>query len=300
MKHTFKITLFLIALFFAAQVVGLEAVRRSIDIAKFSETGNVSYTPLMGNISRPEVGPTSSVLWIFAAIIIGTIIVFILMFFRQRRVWKVWFLLSVVVTLSFAFYAFFRNSYIALAAAIVLALWKVYRPNLFVHNITEVFIYGGIAVIFVPIMNILAGVILLILISAYDMYAVWKSKHMIKLAKFQTKTNVFAGLFVPYKALPKPEKGEKIIVKKVRTAVLGGGDIGFPLIFTGIIMTNLIMKYGFSAGFLMSLIVTICATMALTLLFIKSEKDKFYPAMPFLSAGCFAGYLIILLVQNLM
>lgn len=292
-----KITFFLLVLFFAAQVVGLEAVRRSIDFQAYNETGNVSYTPLMGNISRPEVGPTSSVIWIFAAIIAGTAIVFILMFFKQKKVWKAWFLLSVVVTLSFALYAFIRNAYVVLALAILLALWKVYKPNLFVHNITEVFIYGGIAVIFVPIMNVTAGIVLLILISIYDMYAVWKSKHMIKLAKFQTQSQVFAGLFIPYKKIPAPKKGETVVKKKVRTAVLGGGDIGFPLIFTGIIMNSMIRSMGMANGFFISLIISVCATIALGILFFKAEKDKFYPAMPFLSAGCFIGYAIILLLQ---
>lgn len=299
MKHTLKITLFLLFLFFAAQVVGLEAVRRSIDFQKLNETGNVTYTPLMGNISRPEVSPTYSVLWIFLAIIFGTLLVFLLIRFRQRNIWKTWFLLSVVITLSFAFYAFFKNGYISVGLAVLFGLWKVFKPNLLIHNITEVFIYGGIAVIFVPVMNVFAGIILLILISGYDAYAVWKSKHMVKLAKFQAKSQIFAGLFVPYKNIPAPKKGEKVVRKKVRTAILGGGDIGFPLIFTGIVMSGLIVKYGFNLGFLLSLIITVCTTISLALLFLKAEKDKFYPAMPFLSAGCFAGYLIILLVQHL-
>jgi len=298
MKHTLKITLFLILLFFAAQVVGLEAVRQSIDLNVLNKTGNVTYTPLMGNITRPEVQPTYSVFWIFTAIIIGTAIVFVLIRFRQKNIWKMWFLLSVIVTLSFSFYAFTKNGYFSVIFAIIFAVWKVYRPNIFIHNITEIFIYGGLAVIFVPIMNIIAGIILLLLVSGYDMYAVWKSKHMIKLAKFQAKSNVFAGLFIPYKRIPAPQKGEKVVKKKVRTAVLGGGDIGFPLIFTGIVMTNLIMKYGLVQGFFISLIITVCATIALLMLFIMAEKDKFYPAMPFLSVGCFIGYFIILMLQN--
>ena len=300
MKHTLKITIFLIVLFFAAQVVGLEAVRQSIDFGELNKTGNVTYTSLMGNITRPEVQPDYSFVWIFAAIIAGTLLVFLLMRFRQQKLWKVWFLLSVVVTLSFCFYALTKNIGFSLISALVLAVWKVYRPNIWVHNLTEIFIYGGLAVIFVPIMNVIAGIVLLILISGYDMYAVWKSRHMIKLAQFQTKSNVFAGLFVPYKRIPAPKKGEQVVKKKVRTAILGGGDIGFPLIFTGIIMTSLIMKYGLVLGFFLSLIVTVCATIALLLLFLFAEKDKFYPAMPFISAGCFAGYGIILLIQALL
>lgn len=308
MKHSLKITIFLVILFLAAQIVGLEAVRRSIDVEQYQATGNVSYVALAGNISRPDIGPTFSVLWILVAVIIGTLLVLLLIRYRQRNIWKTWFFLSVVITLTFAFDAFIGNGYIALLIAIALAIWKVYRGGILIHNVTEIFIYGGLAVIFVPVMNIWAGIILLILISLYDMYAVWKSKHMITLAKFQSKNDVFAGLLIPYK-MPKPQKmlksektakktAKKVVEKKVRTAILGGGDIGFPLIFTGIVMTDLIIKFGMATGFLMSLIITAGATAALFLLFYFAKKDKFYPAMPFISAGCFIGYGVILIFQQ--
>ncbi len=297
MKHSLKITIFLVILFFAAQIVGLEAVKRSIDVEQFSQTGNLSYVPLAGNITRPDVAPSYSFIWIVVAIGIGTLLVLLLIRFRQQKVWKSWFFLSVLITLTFSLHAFLKNGYAALILATGLAIWKIYRPNVIVHNVTEVFIYGGLAVIFVPILNVFWGVILLLAISAYDMYAVWKSKHMVELAKFQTKNEVFAGLFVPYKKVPKPKKGQKTVKKKVRTAVLGGGDIGFPLIFTGTVMTSLIATHGIAMSFLLSLIVAICATIALLMLFLKAKKDAFYPAMPFITAGCLIGYFIVLFLQ---
>ncbi len=45
--------------------------------------------------------------------------------------------------------------------------------------------YTGIAILFVPILNVFWMIILLIVISIYDAYAVWKSKHMVKMANFQ-------------------------------------------------------------------------------------------------------------------
>ena len=82
--------------------------------------------------------------------------------------------------------------------AISLAAWKILRPNVFIHNLTEVFIYGGIAALLVPIINLFSAFILLLLISIYDMYAVWKSKHMVSMAKFQSEAKVFAGLLKRY------------------------------------------------------------------------------------------------------
>jgi hypothetical protein len=90
--------------------------------------------------------------------------------------------------------------------------------------------------------------------------------------------------------MPKAEdtvkkKGRKTVIK---SAILGGGDIGFPLLFAGVLMK--------SAGFLKVLIVPVIVAIALFLLLYYAQKDKFYPAMPFITAGCFVGYGILLLL----
>ena len=292
MKHTLKITLFLVLIFFAAQIVGLGVTNQYIDHNKTAEKGAVVFKELPYNITRPEVNQSQSFIWIFAAIIVGTLLVFLLIRFRKPKVWRIWFLLSVVVTMAFSLSAF-MDYVLATFLSIIFGLWKIYRPNIYVHNLTEIFIYGGLAAIFVPMLNIFSAFALLILISAYDIYAVWKSGHMVELAKFQTKSKIFAGLMIPYKRLPKPRKGEKLVVKKVRTAVLGGGDIGFPLIFSGVVMKGLMLKVPVFQGFLLSAIISVCAAIALLILLLKAKKDKFYPAMPFISLGCLVGYLIV-------
>ena len=79
----------------------------------------------------------------------------------------------------------------------------------------------------------------------------------------------------------------KKVSAKVRMAMLGGGDIGFTLLFSGVVLVKM--------GFLQAIIVSLVTTLALFLLFMYSKQNKFYPAMPFLSAGCFLGLLISLL-----
>src|SRR3989344_5981094 len=49
---------------------------------------------------------------------------------------------------------------VALALAVFVSVWKMFRPNIFIHNISELFIYGGLAAIFVPMLNIYAAVLL--------------------------------------------------------------------------------------------------------------------------------------------
>ncbi|NQU79114.1 hypothetical protein HQ545_05075 [Candidatus Woesearchaeota archaeon] len=297
MKHTLNITLILIGIFLLSQIVGLIITDRYIgDRIVDVETGevvNITYNDLPLNIDRPDVEESISFIFILAAILLGTILVLLLVKFRSVRIWKVWFFISVSVCLTVAFAAFLP-SIIAIAGAILVATLKIYKPNFFIHNASEVFIYGGLAAIFVPIMNLFAIVILLLIISVYDMFAVWKSKHMVKMAKFQTESKVFAGISIPY--TPKNNKkshvskSKKMHVKKeeIKSAILGGGDIGFPLLFAGVLMK--------AHGFWKVLIIPVVVSISLFILLTLAKKNRFYPAMPFVTIACFAGYGILLLL----
>jgi presenilin-like A22 family membrane protease len=303
MKHSLKITIALITIFFIAQVVGLGVTRSYIDVEKTRETGNLTWKPLLqvGEtevIARPEIEKESSTfIYIIAAILIGTALIFLIIRFKKMGWWKVWYFLAVFVCLSIAFNAFI-NTLIAMALAVFFALYKLLRPSVIIHNITEIFIYGGLVAIFVPVLNVFWAFMLLLVISVYDMIAVWKSGHMIKLAKAQTEAKVFAGLLIPY-SLKKAKKVKKVRIKKaapkkgvkvggLKTAILGGGDIGFPLLFAAVVLKDI--------GFLKALAIPVFVTAALFVLLVLSKKGRFYPAMPFLTAGCIIGYLITLVL----
>ncbi len=75
---------------------------------------------------------------------------------------------------------------------------------------------------------------------------------------------------------------------KVSLAILGGGDITFPLIFAGVILRT--------TGLLPALFIIGAAFISLMLLFIFAKKGKFYPAMLFLTPGCIVGWLLSLLI----
>jgi presenilin-like A22 family membrane protease len=297
MKHTYTITFILVLVFLASQFVGLFLLDKAIDPQASLETGETEFSDLAYQIERPPVEESTSFIYIIIAVIIGTILVLILIRFKKPRVWKIWYLISVIITVSLSL-SVLMDEIIALLVGLCVGVWKVYRPNMYIHNLSELFIYSGIALIFVPIMNLFSITMLLILISVYDMYAVWKSKHMIKLAKFQSQTKVFAGLSIPYgKVHGQTKKSSKVpktppktikVPAENRVAVLGGGDIAFPLLFSGVILKGM--------GFLPAAIISIITSVALLVLLLRSQKGKFYPAMPFISIGCFVGYGLVLLI----
>lgn len=299
MKHALKITLLLVFIFFVTQVIGLSITNKYINHQTIAKTGEVTFKALPYNLERPQIEESTSYIWIIAAIIIGTLLMLLVVKFKKMSLWKLWFFLAVFFSMAIAFSAFI-NPTLAAILAFILALRKIYKPTIIISNLTEIFIYGGLAAILVPVINIFAVFMLLILISVYDIIAVNHTKHMVKLAKFQVKSNLFAGLFIPYgKSEGKTPKREKGIIEKKeagKIAVLGGGDIGFPLIFAGVVMKDLMLNNIELIGFLKTLIIPLFVSLALLYLLVKSRKDKFYPAMPYLTAGCIIGYFVVLLL----
>jgi presenilin-like A22 family membrane protease len=231
---------------------------------------------------------------IFAFIIAITLFLFLTKI-RAEFIIRLWFFFVVVIALIIALQSVIPGVYSFLLSGLLalgLAFFKTFKRNILVHNLTELIIYPGIAAVFVPILNIYSVLILLVLISIYDMWAVWHTGIMQKMAKYQiNKVKVFSGFFVPYmskklrlelKKLSKSQLKNKKI--KVNIAILGGGDVVFPIITAGVVM----LTY----GLFYSLFAVAGASLGLLYLFIYSEKKKFYPAMPFITAGIFLGLLV--------
>ena len=259
MKHSLKITIILLSAFLIAQLVGLGVIYNYIDHAKSLEEGETIFKELpIGE--RPPLEEETSYLPIIIAVLIGTGIMLLLIKYKLNWIWKGWFLLAVIMTLTVSFGAFIDVT-TALILAILLGIWKIFKPNFYVHTFTELFIYGGLAAIFVPLLNLFSVIILMLLIAAYDAYAVWKSKHMITLAKSQTESKVFAGLMIPYKLSKgksrihkssklsnKTKETSKEIPQKVKTAILGG--LGFFVIWICYLGVNFLGKGLHSYGWL--------------------------------------------------
>ena len=287
MKHSLQVTLILLTFFLLAQGIGLGVIYNYIDHDQ-SVDGETIFKDLpIGE--RPKIQHNYFYLYVIPVVVLGTMLVLFLLRNKLTWIWRVWFLTAIAIALVISFYSF-MPAIIATVLGITLAIWRIFKPNFWVQNLTELFVYGGLAAIFVPLFSVITISILMVIIAIYDAYAVWKSKHMITLAKEQTKAKVFAGLYIPY-TMKLPSNKPSRSKKGVRTAILGGGDIGFPLIFAGVVMKEL--------GIWQSMIIPFFALVGLAFLLWRSDEKKFYPAMPFIGAGCFIGLGLIYLIQYL-
>jgi presenilin-like A22 family membrane protease len=317
MKHNLKITAILLGMFLLTQFIGLAVLQADIFHIEQEINGTIQtvLNPYLSFIAPPEVKTTEDSFSMFTGLIIAFIIAISLFFlftkFKIEFILKFWFFSVVTLALFLSIFAFEKLTpfkinielalIISLIIALPLAFIKIYKKGFILHNLTELFIYPGIATVFVPILSITTIIILLIIISIYDMWAVWKSKIMQKMVKYQiNKLNILSGFFIPntnkktkqkIKLMKEKYKDKKILEKelkkkkfKINIAILGGGDIIFPIITAGVVMN--------AWGFIQSLFVIFGALLGLSYLFFFSKKKKFYPAMPFITIGIFLGMLI--------
>jgi len=315
LKHSIKITIILIALFFIAQLIGifvanvyLPNIEQVVNQTTGEITNQTVYNLPYGLDPPANIKPQESVISIIIALCVAVVIMLLLMKLKAETFLRLWFAIVVILGLAIAINAFIMKipyaAIISIIIAIPLGIIKIFQRNMYVHNLTELLIYPGIATVFIPILNIWAMVILLIIISLYDMWAVWHVGFMQKMAKFQIqKLKLFSGFFVPYvrkedrlliksvRASSKSNKQKENSLKKVKVnlAILGGGDVVFPIILAGIVLRTL--------GLWQAVTISVGATIALAYLFYRSEKGKFYPAMPFISAGCFIALAIVYVLK---
>jgi len=196
MKHNTQITAILITMFIITQLIGLFVI-------------NFYSTPenkLPYGMEPPEElkqqSTTSGLISILISFTIAVVLFFVLTRLNAVTFLRIWFFVVTTIAIGLIFNIIFSKlafaSLIALIFALPLAYFKVFKRDLLIHNLTELIIYPGIAAILVSVLFSIFGnstslgiIFLLLAISLNDIWAVWQSKFMQKMAKYQiNKTKI--------------------------------------------------------------------------------------------------------------
>lgn len=247
----------------------------------------------------------SSGVYFFLVVGLSTALMLVLYKLKASLVIKAWFALAIFLTLNVFFSTFLEFIYAILATAIFFIIrYKTKRWQ--IRNLVDICAFAGAGALFGSMIGILPAIILLILLSVYDIVSVFYTKHMVSLAKSGVKSDTFMGISYPKASgISKEEKevegdSDKTDNKvKSRTkeekeskfGVLGGGDIIIPMI----VSIALIKKFTILSG----VFAVLFSALSLSVLLLKSKKGKFYPAIPPLAFGLFSGFSVWYLLFNL-
>jgi presenilin-like A22 family membrane protease len=251
-----------------------------------------------GELIPPEVPVQSPLIYFFSAVVILGIVLFFIPITRLRLVFRILFLVL------FAWGIFVLELlFVPIEYAVVIALaggmaWFFF-PRVWLHNLLMALALASVGVIFGMAISPWAVLILLGVISIYDIVAV-RFGYMLWMANKMSESDALPAFIIPRKTkLWNLDLRNGGFNKLMQTAagerefsILGGGDIGFPLVLT--------VSVFFDFGLVESAVVAVFALAGLISAFLIQQlflKGKPMPALPPVSAGSLIGFLIVYFVM---
>jgi len=238
-------------------------------------------------IESPPVSFFQFILYFFLATFF---ILFIFYFIRRKTIKGKIYKFLFVFASFFSSLIFFESIFpepIPLILVFLLIFWWIKAPIILNQNLLMIFSLAGIGANMGLILKPEVVILILIVLSIYDFIAVYKTKHMVKIAKEMIETGTILGLVFPFEFSDFLESTKKIKPGEGRFLILGGGDVAFPLIFS-----VSVLELGIFRSFLVALF-SLFGVIANFLFFIKQKEKKPIPALPLISLFSIIGYFFV-------
>jgi len=243
-------------------------------------------------ILLPRVSLQLPLLYFFAAVVLIGVILFLIPISKLRLVLKIVFAFlyswGVFIALALPLPVF-----AAAAIAIVSGLMWLLKPRIWLHNLLLAFTLVSVGAIFGFLFSPWTFLAFMAVVSVYDILAV-RFGYMLWLVRKLSESEVLPAFVIPRKAtswnvslagedlkkIMHSESGER------EFSILGGGDIGFPLM----LVISVFSTYGFADSLIVaafSLFGLICAY-CIQLFLLKGKPMPALPPICFLSCIGFA------------
>jgi len=202
---------------------------------------------------------------------------------------RIFFLLALFSGIFITMNIFLSNVWSLIFSLLLVAVYGFY-PYVWFHNLVLILTLPGIAAVLGASITPYAAVILLIFMSVYDYIAVYKTKHMVKMAKA-----MIAGRAIFAMIYPEHWHGFKVHLNKAHPGegfmMLGTGDFVFPIIMAT-------SAYAVSAAAAwMVLIVSLLGLLLMHLIFSLQKVRRPMPALPPLAAFAILGFLFAIMLK---
>jgi presenilin-like A22 family membrane protease len=241
-------------------------------------------------IQKIKIPPFSSFEFIFYFFLATFFAFLIFRFLRERaikgKIYKILFL-SVSFFSSLIFFESFLPEPTPLILVFLLIFWWIKKPIVLNQNLLIIFSLAGIGASLGLSLKPESVILILIVLSVYDFIAVYKTKHMVKIAKDMIEAGTILGLVFPFEPNGFLKSTKEIKPGEGKFLVLGGGDVALPLIFS----VSLI-KIGIWKSFLVAFF-SLLGLFANFLLFIFQKERRAIPALPLISLFSIIGYFIV-------
>jgi len=175
-------------------------------------------------------------------------------------------------------------------AAVLTAFAVLKIRIILLHNLGIILALAGIGAVLGMSLAPFPVILILLVLSFYDIIAVYKTGHMVKLAEDMVRSRTIFGLVIPQE-----QEGWKKRLEDVRPGgefmILGSGDAVMPLL----LISSVIMSHGLASG-LVILLFSISGLFLSYCLFISQKIRRPMAALPPIAVMSIIGYLALVVL----
>ncbi|MEY4744947.1 MAG: hypothetical protein RL272_892 [Candidatus Parcubacteria bacterium] len=237
-------------------------------------------------LSSSVLPSDGAIVWTFLAAFASVTVILLLLLrtFKGSRLFEIVFLLAVLTGIGSLVYAYLGAPGAVLLTALAVLMYYGSRSVL-VFDVLLVLGSAGIAENLGASMGPIGVAVILAILAAYDIVAVYVTKHMVAMAESLLRRRVFFAMILPERPggflLPVTEA-----VPGAGFVFLGTGDVILPaLLVVSVARLSVAAAVTVSAGALIG-------AAALHLLFLTQKVRRPMPALPPIAAGALLGFVL--------
>ena len=223
-----------------------------------------------GGMEQPTIvtenpdDPINAVALIVGILFFTGMLLLFMLFFKGAKLFRLLELFVVFTASLIVFSAIIPGAAFIFAVELV-ALKLLLPKSVLVRNASAVIAIAGVGALLGVTLGVIPVLVFLILLSVYDFIAVFKTKHMVKLAKGISKRNLSFTVAIP---------------TKEHTFELGTGDLVLPLVFAVSVMNA--SPNGFPLYLLPAALILLASLAGLlfTINWVSKHVGKALPALP--------------------
>ncbi|WP_297215763.1 presenilin family intramembrane aspartyl protease PSH [Thermoplasma sp.] len=245
--------------------------------------------------------PTYGIGYVFIYIIAAFLFSFVIIYLGRKRRLRIFRVIYSIVVAYVIFYVFLillsiflYNVYVIFAASIAIAMiffyLMLFRNEWYITDSAGFFLSVGISSIWGITFGVWAAVAFLVAFEIYDYIAVYKTKHMISLARYAVDSDLPMLFVLPenrgfsMRGLTFDNRGEGNVL------MIGFGDIALPSIM---VVSSAI--YGIAHILFFTLLPLVGGLVGMAVLYFWN-RDRPAPGLPYINTGTIVGFLIAFLV----
>ncbi|MFH1381987.1 MAG: presenilin family intramembrane aspartyl protease [Chloroflexota bacterium] len=259
----------------------------------FCVSVQIKHYVAVNQITSPQFPLQFPLVYFFVTVAVIGIVLFLIPVSKIKIVFRILFAVLFAWGTFISFALILQIIVSAIAAVIAGSVW-FFQPRIWLHNLLLVLTLASGVSLFGFLLSPWTAIALMLVLAIYDFLAV-RFGYMVWMARKLSESETLPAFFIPFSLsdwnLDLRKIGAGLFDEapaEREFSVLGGGDIGFPLL--------LVASVFFASGFTQSLAVAVFALLGLIGAFLIQRlflKGKPMPALPPIAFASLIGFVIV-------